>query len=306
MSAELLHYRPWNGTLRHPLCSVWPIARVALVMIFRRKLFWALYGLALTMFLVFFFGQYLLSWAESQAGESSVRVLGAAVPPGQLIHIFRQFLELDGRKGEMYSNFFAYQAHMVMIVLALAGSMLVGSDINQGSLAFYLSKPISRVHYVLGKCLAVAVFVNMMTTVPAIILWAQFGILDTWSFFVDKFDLFLGILGYGLILTLCMSLLLVATAACVRRTVPMIMTWCTLFFFCPVLSNALVRVLGFDVNWRLIDLWNCAFCVGSWMLSASPGRNQPGVAVCAVVLASVSCLCLTYLILRIRAVEIVK
>ena len=51
-----------------------------------------------------------------------------------------------------------------MIVLALAGAVLVGNDFRFGSLPFYLSKPLGRWHYVLGKCLAVAVFVNLMTT----------------------------------------------------------------------------------------------------------------------------------------------
>src|SRR5947207_1478467 len=52
----------------------WPIARVSLGMIFRRKLFWAIYALALMVFLLFFFGQYLMSWATTQIGEGEVRV----------------------------------------------------------------------------------------------------------------------------------------------------------------------------------------------------------------------------------------
>ncbi len=306
MSAELLHYRPWRGSLNSPSYAMWPIARVALKMIFRRKLFWALYGLALLWFLMFFFGQYLLWWAQSEAQESTVRFLGRNVPPDQLVHLFRQFLKLDGRKGEMYTNFFSFQGYMVMVVLALAGSMLVGNDFQHGSLPFYLSKPIARVHYLLGKCLAVAVFVNLMTTLPAVVLWVQFGLLDSWSFFIDKFDLLLGILGYGLVLTVCLSLVLLATAVWVRRTVPMIMTWCTLFFFFRVLADSLVFISNVDSRWRLIDLWNSMYCVGAWMLHADAGRHQPALGWTAASLISVSGLCLTYLILRIRAVEIVK
>ena len=66
-SPELLHYRPWTGTFRGPWASVWPIARVALGMLFRRRLFWVLYALSLMIFLLFFFGQYLLAYAETQA-----------------------------------------------------------------------------------------------------------------------------------------------------------------------------------------------------------------------------------------------
>jgi ABC-type transport system involved in multi-copper enzyme maturation permease subunit len=306
MSAELLHYRPWRGTYRRPLYASWPIARVALKMMFRRKLFWAVYALAMLMFFMFFFGQYLLSWAESQAEESGVRVLGSRVPPGQLVHVLREVLRLNGRDGEMYGLFFQFQGYMVMVVLALAGSMLLGNDFQYGTLPYYLSKPINRVHYLLGKALAVAVFINLMTTIPAMVLWVQFGLLDTWSFFYQKLDLLGGILGYGALLTVCLSTLLLAAAVWVRRTVPLIMTWCTLLFFCRALANTLVLNLNMDWHWRLIDLWNCTYVVGSWLLHAEPGPKQPDVAWAALVLAVVSIICVTYLTLRVRAVEIVK
>jgi ABC-2 type transport system permease protein len=79
-SLDLLHYRPWRGEFQPPLASVWPIARISLWMIFRRKLFWVLYGLGLFIFLLFFFGQYLLAWASTQMGEEDVRVGGSAEP----------------------------------------------------------------------------------------------------------------------------------------------------------------------------------------------------------------------------------
>ncbi len=78
---ELLHYRPWKGTFRPPAAAVWPVARTGLLMIFRRRLFWGLYGLGMLIFLLFFFGQYLLAWAETQAGESRITVGLRPVPP---------------------------------------------------------------------------------------------------------------------------------------------------------------------------------------------------------------------------------
>jgi ABC-2 type transport system permease protein len=307
MSAELLQYRAWRGGFREPIFASWPIARVALKMIFRRKLFWVLYALALLMFFMYFFGQYLLAWAESQADESGIQVLpGTKTAPGDLIQLLRGAFHLDGRQGTMYLNFFGFQGYMVMIVLALAGSLLIGNDFQFGSLSFYLSKPISRVHYLLGKALAVAVFVNLMTTVPAIVLWVQFGLLDSWSFFYQKLDLLLGIVAYGLVLTVCLSAMLLAAATWVRRTVPLIMTWCTLFFFLRMLSGAMVFVLDMDPRWRLMDIWNNTYCVGTWLLQEQPGIRQPAVGWAVAVLITVCTLCVMYLSMRIRAVEVVK
>ena len=307
---ELLHYRPWHGEFRPPSASVWPIARVALMSIFRKWMFWIIYVLGLLIFLLFFFGQYLLSWAQTQTGEADVAVGGwGRMNPRHLIQLFRGFLKLDG-SAESYRTFFGYQGYIVMIVLALAGSILIGNDLRFGSLPYYLSKPLSRWHYLLGKGLAVAVFINLMTTLPAVILFVQWSVLESWDYLYERIDLLLGILGYGLVLTVTLTLLLLATATWLRRTVPLIMTWTTLFFFCRLLSSALVDGLRFSSRWRLIDLWNNMSLIGSTCLGLDPRvirpSHQPPWYEAALVLGGVSLLCLTYLIRRIRAVEIVR
>jgi ABC-type transport system involved in multi-copper enzyme maturation permease subunit len=307
---DLLHYRPWRGTFHGPWSSVWPVARVALEMIFRRRLFWALYAMSLMVFLLFFFGQYLLVWAKTQLGESDVRVGGLGrTNPRALVELLSTLLKLDG-SGETYRNLFVYQGYMVMIVLALAGSVLIGNDLRFGSLPFYLSKPLSRWHYLLGKGLAVAVFINLMTTVPALALFVQYGLLESWDYFYTAGGLFVGILGYGLVLTVSLTLILLATAMWLRRTVPLIMVWTTLFFFCRLLALTLVDGFRFDPRWRLIDLWNDTLLVGTACLGLDPLRirpyPQPASDEAALVLVGVSLLCLIYLVQRIRAVEIVR
>jgi hypothetical protein len=277
-------------------------------MIFRRKIFWMLYALGLLIFFMFFFGQYLLAWAESQTAEQTVRIGLVRADPNRMIELLREVMHLNG-SGYTYRNFFWYQGHMVMIVLALAGSIVVGNDFQFGSLPFYLSKPLGRFHYLAGKCLAVAVFVNLMTTLPALVLFVQYGFLDSWTYFVDSWRLFAGILGYGLVLTISLSLILVATATWLRRTVPMIMTWTTLFVFFQFLARSLVDGFHYDPRWRLIDLWNNAYLVGSFLLGMAVDTiraPEPPVYQAALVLGALSSLCLIYLSLRIRAVEIVR
>jgi len=307
--ANLLHYRPWRGRFRGVTLSVLPVARISLWMMFRRKLFWALYALGLLMFFMFFFGQYLLAWAETQTAEETVRIGVVRAEPDKLVHLLREVLKLNGT-GYTYRNFFWYQGYMVMIVLAMAGSILVGNDFHFGSLPFYLSKPVGRWHYLLGKCVAVAVFINLMTTVPALILFVQFGLLDSWWYFVENGRLFLGILGYGLLLTVCLSLMLVAAATWLRRTVPMIMTWTTLFLFFPILAKTLVDGFHYDRHWRLLDLWNDAYLLGNACLGMAQDTirpvEQPAVFEAGLLLGALSLLCLIYLNLRIRAVEIVR
>src|SRR5262249_5552810 len=261
--------------------------------IFRRKIFWILYALGLLIFFMFFFGQYLLAWAESQTAEQTVRIGLVRADPNRMIELLREVMHLNG-SGYTYRNFFWYQGYMVMIVLALAGSIVVGNDFQFGSLPFYLSKPLGRFHYVAGKCLAIAVFVNLMTTLPALVLFVQYGFLDSWTYFVDSWRLFAGILGYGLVLTIALSLTLVATATWLRRTVPMIMTWATFFFFFRFLAGFLVDGFHYDARWRLIDLWNNASLVGSYLLGMAADTiraPEPPVYQAALVLGVLSTLC---------------
>ncbi|VTS05663.1 ABC transporter permease [Tuwongella immobilis] len=311
----LLRYRPWRGEFQGPLSASWAIARVSLGQIFRRRLFWALYAWSLLIFAFYFFGQYLQVFIETQLTEDSVRlgsgVTAMTVKPGDLMKRLSDVLKLNG-SADTFGNFIWTEGYIVMIILAMAGSVLVGNDFHHGSLPFYLSKPISRWHYILGKGMAVSVFVHLMTTIPAIGLFVQYSLIvpDTWGYIVDNFRLLLGILGYGLILSTSLSLLLVTTATWLRQTVPMIMIWTTLFVFTRELARWLVDIQRYPEEWRLIDLWNNLYLLGQWCLGVSltaiRPQPQPAYWQPALVMASVAGLCLLYLHRRIQAVEVVR
>src|SRR5438270_4192946 len=304
----LLHYRPYRGRLRGPTAAVWAIARTGLRTILRRKLFWGLYAFGVMIFLFFFFGQYLLRYLGSQLGEQTINLSHTPrleIEPARLLAYFQDTLKING-SGGTYHNVIWYEGFLVMIVLALAGSVLVGNDFRFGSLPFYLSKPLGRWHYVLGKCLAVAVFVNLMTTFFALILWVEWGLLDSdWTYLQTTWNLVLGILGYGAVLTVFLSLLLVATASWLRRTVPMVMVWAALFVFARGIREMFERVAPESTAWRYVDLWYDASLVGDWLLGLPPEGGRSAALSAACVLAAVCLLCVIYLNRRIRAVEVV-
>ena len=192
----LLRYRPWRGEPHGPLFASVAMARVSLKLMLRRKLLWGLFALGLLVFFFFFYAQYLVVWITNQLATETVRFAGIPVTIGNLTK-FLERLNLNGT-AHTFGNFVWFQGYVLVIVLALAGSVLVGNDFFHGSLPFYLSKPISRWHYVLGKCLAIGVFVNLMTTIPSMLLWLEAGLLYDWkTYYLDNLDLLLGILGYG-------------------------------------------------------------------------------------------------------------
>ena len=75
----------------------------ALVLILRRWLFWILYALGLLIFLMFFFGQYLLAWFRTQIGDEPHPVGLAVLNPGELIELLADMLKLNG-SAETYAN----------------------------------------------------------------------------------------------------------------------------------------------------------------------------------------------------------
>ncbi|MBX9581588.1 MAG: hypothetical protein K2X87_14905, partial [Gemmataceae bacterium] len=148
----LLRYRPWRGTLHGPGYSAVALARASLKLVVRRRLFWGLFALGLLVFLFFFYAQYLVVWLNAQLTTETVRFAGIPVSAGDLTKVLGR-LALNG-SDHTYGNFVWFQGYVLVIVLALAGSVLVGNDFAHGSLPFYLAKPIGRWHYVLGKGLA--------------------------------------------------------------------------------------------------------------------------------------------------------
>jgi ABC-type transport system involved in multi-copper enzyme maturation permease subunit len=310
--ADSLGYRRWEGKLRGSWATPWPISRVALGMVFRRKLFWVMYGLGLFHFLVYFGGIYLFYQIDvSSLAGSNPQVIRFW---SDAIRTIQEQLYMAGTK-ETYRNFIWLQGYVVMAVLALAGALLIGNDYQYGSLPFYLSKPLGRWHYLAGKFLAVALFVNMLTTLPALVLFAECALMEGWNYIKERYVLLGGILGYGAVLSVSLGTLVLAIASWVRKTVPLIMIWVGILFFGRALADALVDGLGLDARWRLVDMWNNLYLVGSWCLDVAPQleterrfvfRPQPEVWEAVLVLAAVGLACLIYLDKRIRAVEIVQ
>lgn len=283
-------YRPWTGELRSPWWSVLAIVRVALGLIMRRWLFWGLLGLGLLNFLYHFSFIYLKATLVVQNRD------------------FARFL--DGFKltgtGQAYLTFMHVQAGIAALLLAFAGSMLIGSDSQHGGMIFYLSRSMDRRHYIIGKLLSIAAVVSLITTVPALILYIEYGVLSSsFQYFIDNWRIGVGIVGFGLVLATVQSLLLFAVAAWVPRTVPLAMTWLGIFVLMTALGRALREMAG-ERRWLLLALWEDMLRMGHWAFGSLPENRIPTGAETALVLAGVSLVSLGLIIYRVRAVEVVR
>jgi ABC-type transport system involved in multi-copper enzyme maturation permease subunit len=289
LSLESTRYRDWSGRLRPGWLACWPIARTGLLLVLRRKLFWILLGLALFRFLFLFAMIYLKFQLASEM-------------PRLARFVDRILSEASGT-GETYRDFMDIQATVTMLLLAFAGAMLVGDDMRQGGLTFYLSRRVGRWHYVVGKLLSIGLLVSLTTTIPALILFVQYGYLtDSTDYFRENMGILRGILGYGLVLSVTLSLLLFAMASWLQKTVPLVMSWAFVFLMLPSLAE-----LFDDRHWRLLGLWHDIRLLGTWCFSGIDMQSNAQLLQPAGVIVLLVCVfSLIAIIPRVRAVRVVQ
>jgi ABC-2 type transport system permease protein len=79
-------------------------------------------------------------------------------------------LEILAPSVETFRQFFEIQEIFVLFVTVYVGSGLVANDRRSNAIQIYLSKPLSRVEYVVGKLGTLVFFLLLVTLVPALAL----------------------------------------------------------------------------------------------------------------------------------------
>lgn len=296
MGIDRAHYHGWQGPLRSPWQASLAMVRVALLQVFRRKLYWVVLAVGLAQFLLY----------------SSV-IYG--VTQFQLPRVSQQRLlknfgfSAEARRGNEsgYTRFIERQGRVVMILLAFSGSLLVGADFRGQALPFYLSRRIDRRHYIAGKLLATSTVVLLLTVVPALLLFVEYGMFtgstDYWR---ENLHVPASIVIYGLVLCGVLSVLLAAVSAWVQRLVPIAVLWAVLFVLLGPLGAYLSEATGQEA-WRLVDLWKdmhraAGLLSGNISDAAERWEAQRALAVLAVISGAA----LAALVRRVRAVEVVS
>lgn len=296
MSIDVARYHGWHGRLGSPWLATLAMVRVALLQVVRRKAYWIVLALGLT--------QFLLFWSVIYA------VTQLNLPPQARERILEAFgfsAEAAAPQDSGYVLFMQRQSLVVMILLAFSGSLLVGADFRLQALPFYLSRRIDRVHYIAGKLLAVSVLVSLLTWVPALALFVEYGMFtSSLTYWRENWRIPLAVLAYGLVLCTCLSLLLVTLAAWLQRAAPIAVTWSSLFTFLGLLAEYLRDETGQEA-WALLDPWRDMRYVGRMFFGVFSRQSQEALAPWALLVLGVLCgVCLLLLVRRVRAVEVVE
>lgn len=295
MPIDLARYHGWHGRPGSSWRGVWAMVHVGLVQVFRRKSYWIVLALGLVQFLGFWGVIWFLTQSKevsAELREGLLRGFGFSPTP---------------RPGEEsgYTMFIERQSIVVMILLTFTGSLLVGGEFRNNALAFYLSRSIDRRHYIIGKLLTVGVLVSLLTTLPALALFVEYGMFtSSFEYWSTHWRVPLGVIFYGCVLSAVLSVLLVTVSSYLQRMAPIAITWATLFMMLRGLGNLLREKSLF---WRLIDPWRDMNFVGRLAFDQFRNDHERRFAYYAACLLAAVCLvCLAALVRRVRAVEIVE
>jgi ABC-2 type transport system permease protein len=268
-------YRPWTGRLAGRTFRFWPIAEQGLRLVLRKKIFWAFLALSLLNFTL-----------HSAMIYGAAQVKDRGGPFAFLANMSKEFKFLGA--GEAYRNFIEFQGAMVMVMLALAGWFLLGADLRAGALPFYLSKPIGRLDYFLGKVVAASGLSALVSLVPALLLFLEYGAFtESLDYYFENLRVLAAILVHGTLASLVPAIVLLGLWALLRRMVPMILAWGSLFMLLPMMAAAIRGIhrhrweathRGMPPGspwpdpwgWGLLDLWKDV----GWVANALFGIRQ--------------------------------
>lgn len=297
MDFDQARYHGWEERqLQSPWMACLAIVRVALVQVLRNKAYWVVLALGSLRFLAF----WSIIWAVTQL----------PLPEDMNNMFLKEFgftASSDVEQNNGYIRFMEGQQIIVMILLAFSGSLLVGSDFRLRALPFYLARRIDRRHYIVGKLLAVSSIIMLLTVVPALLLFIEYGMFTaSTQYWIDNWQIPVAVLAFGLVLCVVNSILLVALSAYLQRIVPITITWATIFLLLGSLSGYLRRATN-DEHWRLMDPWWDMRTVGRMIFGSFRTEAEGELAWQATMLLVVVCsVALAALVHRVRAVDIVE
>ena len=150
-----LTYRNYDGPLDPPINRWWAIAKMSMRLSIKKKGFWIWSAFTSLWYLIL-----LAIFYFADASSSAVATLGKQNP------FFASIIWKD-----MFLNAFSVAQLFFFILALLIGAGTIANDNRANALLVYLSKPCSKLDYVIGKWLGIFVPLTLVTAAPTFIFY---------------------------------------------------------------------------------------------------------------------------------------
>lgn len=287
-------YRGYSGERRSPRGAFWTLARYGFSEVFSKRLLLVLFVAACLPVVVFATLIYVANNLELLA----------------LLRIQDNELQ-ESLSGSLFFWFVVGQGNLAFLFASFAGPSLVGPDLVHGAMPLYLSRPLPRGGYVLGKLAILVTLLSAITWVPGLLLVALQSSLAGWGWLASHGRIPLGIFLGSAAWIVVLALAALAISAWIR--------WRPLatgaLFGLVVVGSAFGAAINetLDTRWGTLlmfaeqvkTIWLDLFDVTA-IFGGGDGPRALPVGVCWLALAAFAVLSLALLRRKIRAHEVVR
>lgn len=272
-------YRRYTGEKR-PVSSAWlVIARAGLMSFLTRRAF---------------LGLLLIAWIPFIVRASQLF----------LASNFSQAATFLAATPQTFRDFLSQQSIFVFLITVYVGSGLIANDRRANALQLYLSKPVTRAEYILGKMTVLALFLLAVTWLPAVLLLLlQIAFSGDFAFIRANSSLIASVTLYCLLTVIVITFGMTALSSLSRSSRFVGILFAGLLLFSDAMFNALRFITGSTaISW--VSVQASLDQVGDVIFRQAP-RHQTPVAVSFLVLLAVIFISASVLERRVRGVEVV-
>jgi ABC-2 type transport system permease protein len=214
-----------------------------------------------------------------------------------------QVAQLLATTPDTFREFLSQQRLFVFLVIIMQ-SGLIADDRRTNALQLYLSKPLTRVEYILGKLIPPLAFVLGVTLLPAVVLLIlQIVFAGSLTFLSANLFLMPAIVLFSLVQALLSAFAIVALSSLSKSRRFVAIMYAGIVFFTAAVYQVL-RLITNSRRWAVISPGEMLDVIANAIFRT---RGEPAVPVFIAVIAIAVIIGLSMLILerRIRAVEVV-
>jgi len=214
-------------------------------------------------------------------------------------------------EGSLFFWFLAFQSSLAFLLASFTGPALVGPDLAHGALPLYLSRPLGRGEYVLGKLVILLLLLSAVTWVPGLLLVGIEAAVARDGWLVEHWRIPLALFVGSWVWILLLALLALAISAWIR--------WRPLATGALFVLFLVGSTFGQVINATLDTRWGSLLALGElvkriWthlfgevaFLGRDPVAAQLPVLACWVTLVVFGALALLLLWRKIKAFEVVR
>lgn len=272
-------YRHWEGNLRSHTFRWWTITSEGLRIILRRKLFILI--MALAGIQIFIYGGIIYG-----------------------VNTYGLMFKLNVINPKFFFDFIMRQTFFISLVCIFAGSGLIANDLKNNALQLYLSKPLTRIDYLIGKVMIILILLAFITLVPGILLFIENAILSQdLTFLQEEYWIIGAIIVFSLILIIPTGLLILTLSSITKNNRYTAISFIAILMGTPIFSGLITAILKF--RWGiLISYWSNLEILGRklFRLQGSPSYWYWST----IIVIGIIGLCIWIIQRKVKGVEIIK